>query len=362
MVFYAPIATLYRSAVGVTISQIAVIESISLVLSFVFELPWGILADRIGYKKTIIVCNALYFVSKLVFWKATGFFGFFAERVLLAIVISGLSGVDVSILYLSSPPQKSHKVFSIYSALGTAGLLLASLVYSVFIGSNFRSAAALTVLSYGAAALLSLLLKEVRHPKKDRFSPKELLISLKSTIQDKKLLLFLLAFALFSQTYQSVTVFFSQLKFESLGASSHIIGAVHIVITLAGLVSVFSEKLTKTRHRKALVILPLLGTFFCVALATSSSLFFSAAAVILIQGVFSIFEPLKISLESRMTESDDRATALSINTIITDSTSAGISVMLGYAAEKSLSLSFVLCAVLCCVSAVIMKLSKGSIH
>ena len=48
MVFYAPIAALYRTALGVTISQIALIESISLVLCFVFEVPWGVLADRIG--------------------------------------------------------------------------------------------------------------------------------------------------------------------------------------------------------------------------------------------------------------------------------------------------------------------------
>ena len=50
MVFYAPIATLYRTAQGVTISQIALIESISLILSLLFEVPWGVLADRIGYK------------------------------------------------------------------------------------------------------------------------------------------------------------------------------------------------------------------------------------------------------------------------------------------------------------------------
>lgn len=49
MVFYGPIATLYRQAQGVTVFEITLIESISLVLCLLLELPWGIIADRIGY-------------------------------------------------------------------------------------------------------------------------------------------------------------------------------------------------------------------------------------------------------------------------------------------------------------------------
>ena len=63
MVFYAPIATLYRQAQGITLSQITIIESICLALCLLLELPWGIVADKIGYKRTMIFCILLYFVS-----------------------------------------------------------------------------------------------------------------------------------------------------------------------------------------------------------------------------------------------------------------------------------------------------------
>ena len=46
MVFYAPIATLYRQAQGITLSQITIIESICLALCLLLELPWGIVADK----------------------------------------------------------------------------------------------------------------------------------------------------------------------------------------------------------------------------------------------------------------------------------------------------------------------------
>lgn len=73
LVFYAPVATLYRQANGVGVFQITVIESISLAASLAMELPWGWIADRIGYRNTLVICHFLYFISKIVFWRAEGF-------------------------------------------------------------------------------------------------------------------------------------------------------------------------------------------------------------------------------------------------------------------------------------------------
>lgn len=57
--FYGPIATLYRQAQGVTVFEITVIESISLALGILLEIPWGMIADKIGYRKTMIFCSSL---------------------------------------------------------------------------------------------------------------------------------------------------------------------------------------------------------------------------------------------------------------------------------------------------------------
>lgn len=137
MVFYSSVATLYRQAAGLSVFEITLIESVSMTLSFAFEIPWGVLADRIGYRRTMIVCSLLFFVSKIVFWQAQDFPGFLLERVLLAVVVSGLSGVDASILYLSCDEDDSQRVFGIWQALGTAGLLSAAAVFTVFVGENY---------------------------------------------------------------------------------------------------------------------------------------------------------------------------------------------------------------------------------
>lgn len=163
MVFYGPIATLYREAAGLSFLQISTIESISLVLGILLEVPWGYVADRIGYRKTIIACSGLYLISKVVFWQASGFAGFLLERVILAVVISGFSGVDASFIYLSSAKGESQRAFGVYSAMGMIGLMFAAVAYSLAMGADYRLSALMTVASYAAAALLSLFLKDVDH-------------------------------------------------------------------------------------------------------------------------------------------------------------------------------------------------------
>lgn len=77
MVFYSSVSTLYRQAAGITLFQLSVIEGISLVLTIVLELPWGILADYIGYRRTMIICSFLFFYLNLFFGRRTVFLIFY---------------------------------------------------------------------------------------------------------------------------------------------------------------------------------------------------------------------------------------------------------------------------------------------
>ena len=188
MVFYAPVAVLYRQAAGVTVLQMTVIEGISLLLSVALEIPWGMAAEKIGYRNTMVFCCLLYFVSKLIFWQAVDFGGFLLERILLSIVCAGLSGCDTALLYRSCKGVDSQKVFGLYSSLGLAGLMVSALVYSLFVGENFRLAGLLTVFSYGAAALLALGLKEVGEPDERTPEPVSAGRVVLSVVKNKKLL------------------------------------------------------------------------------------------------------------------------------------------------------------------------------
>lgn len=339
MVFYGPIATLYRQAAGISIFQITLIESISLALCLLFELPWGIIADRIGYKRTMVFCCVLYFISKLVFWKADGFGGFMAERIMLSIVISGLSGVDSSILYLSCQEDRSQKVFGIYNNLQTAGLLMASAVFSLFIKDNYRMAGLLTVISYAAAAILAFFLVEVKSSEKKEAKAREFAGLFKNTVKNRYLLLFLIAVALLNETHQTVTVFLNQLQYIKCGLSNTTIGYIYIIVTLAGMLGVFSEKLTrKMGLRKIAPFLYISAATACLILGLTSSPWLSALSIIMLRISFSLFQPLQTELQNRQVLSDNRATELSINAVIIDGVGITTNLVYGRLAEIDIAL------------------------
>ena len=346
MVFYGPIATLYRQAAGVSVFQITLIESISLAL----EVPWGILADRIGYRRSMIVCCGLYFLSKIVFWQASGFGGFLAERLMLSVVCAGLSGLDVSILYLSCPEEESHRVFGIYNNLGMAGLLTASAVYAVFVGENYRLAGLLTVFSYGAAAVLALFLREV-HPSQARTASHQLAdfaVLLRQLARSPRLLLLVLAAAFLNEAHQTITTFLNQVQYTRAGLSASAIAVVYVVMTLLGLCGGFSARLTCwLGERRTGGLLLGLAAAACLALTLTQGPLVSVAAILLLRVCHSLFTPLQTTLQNRQVTTGDRATALSLNALLMDTVAVFTNLVFGRAADVFLPLAtgfgFALC-------------------
>lgn len=347
MVFYGPIATLYRQASGVSVFQITLIESISYILCILFELPWGIVADKIGYKKTMCFCCSLYFVSKLVFWRANGFAGFLLERILLSVVIAGLSGVDTSVLYLSCNKGESQKVFGIYNSLGTVGLLTASFIFSVLIGENYRVAALLTAISYGLAAILSFFISEVKSKETRKICLTEFQAIFSRIVKNKPLIFFLIAVAFMTQTHQTITVFLNQVKYEKCGLSASNIGFVYILITLVGMLGVFSDALTRKKGIKYTGIAFYIIAFgACFVLSFTDSAIISVCGVLLLNLTNTLFQPFQAEQQNKQVSSSNRATELSIYAIIIDSICAGTSVLFGALAKVSLESAFLFGAAL----------------
>lgn len=354
MVFYGPIATLYRQASGISVFQVTLIESISYILCILFEIPWGIVADKIGYKKTMCFCCVLYFISKLVFWKADRFADFLLERILLSVVIAGLSGVDASVLYLSCGKGESQKVFGIYNSLGTVGLLTASFIFSVLIGENYRLAALLTAISYGLAAFLSFFLSEVKSEETRKNSLTEFCAIFPRIVKNKSLILFLAAAAFMTQTHQTITVFLNQIQYEKCGMSASSIGFVYIVVTLVGVLGVFSDALTRKRGIKHTGIAFYMVSFgACFLLGSTDSAVLSVCAVLLLELTSSLFQPFQAEQQNKQVQSVNRATELSIFAIIMDGICAGTSVLFGALAKVSLETAFLFGAALSIVGLVL---------
>ena len=349
MVFYSSVATLYRQQAGLGIFEITLIESICLVLCLALEFPWGVLADRIGYKRTFVFCCALYFVSKLVFWRAQNFSAFLLERILLAAAISGLSGVDASLLYLSCPEERSQQVFGQYNAFGTAGLLVSGALFTLFLQNDLRRAGMWTAGSYGAAALLSLFLTEVRPPHRNAgsFGP-AFGETVRAVLCDRPLLMLLTAGALLAETHQTITVFLNQLQYLRCGMDARAIGTVYLAVTVVGLCGTFSASGSRLLGGDRFgQILFVAAACACLCLVLTRRAFLSVGAILLLRAAFSLFAPLQAKLQNRRVHTTERATELSVHALLTDSAAVFTNLLFGSLAERSLSAAMALGAVFC---------------
>ena len=355
MVFYAPVATLYRQAAGLGIFHITLIESISLWLIICLEIPWGWAADRIGYRKTMLCCCGIYFISKIVFWQAEGFCGFLLERILLSIVCAGISGVDSTMLYLSCGEGKSHWAFSIYESLGQAGLLLSAGIYALWVGDNYRLAAFLTVLSYGTAAILSLGLREIsveagREPGK---SPASIWTVLKRQLSNPSLVMLLLAVGLFNESHQTITVYLSQLQYVRAGMNPAQISLAYILVNVLALMGGLSARLSNRLGSKAMGIgLLVLASISCLVMGLFPFPTLSVLSVMMLRACFGLMQPLQMELQNRTFTGKERATALSVNAVILDGMGIFLNLLYGAVAQTRLDFALYLGAALCAVGAV----------
>lgn len=351
MVFYASVATLYRQAAGLSVFEISVTESVCTALTLLLELPWGVAADRIGYRRTLIVCNALYFFSKLVFWRAAGFAAFLTERVLLAVVLSGLSGVDSSVVYLSAGGQ-SQRAFGLWGALGTAGALVSAAVCAAAVGENYRLAGLLTAFSYGAAALLTLGLVEVKPQAHEaRPSWRRTLGVLRETLRNRRLLLLAVSFALLGEAAHWVTVFLGQLQYARAGISPRMIAALFLPATLCELAGVLSAPLTERLGGRTLGAAAFAACgAACLALAATANAGLSVFCVLLMTACAHLVSPLGGRLQNDAVLSGDRATALSMAALVGDGLMVALDLAFGALAQRALGAAMGFGALLCALA------------
>lgn len=347
IVLYATISTLYREQRGLTLSDYALIESFSYFFTLAFEVPFGYIADRIGYKKTLVLANGFYFASKIVFWRAYGFAMFLIERFLLSIAFAGLSGVDTSILYLSSRDGESQRNFGRYAAFGTAGMLTGCIVFTLFLSNNYTGCAFGTMVTYGFAFALSLFIDEVKGSldSEDRLTAKNLIATVKITLKDLKFLGFLLAAALLANASQLVSVMIYQDKFLQVGLHEQQMGIIAIIISVAGLFAVASDYVAKKVGTARLLSL------FCLTMAVAA--FWMGATKIAFVAIccnffvdvgYGMITPLISEIENRRVSVSDRATQLSVYGMIIDVIGIGLSVVASGVAKLSFFSLFVLAA------------------
>lgn len=357
-VFYGPIATVFRENRGVSIYQIFLIESISMILIMLFEVPWGIFADKFGYKKTLVISNFIFFISKIVFFKANSFWIFLFERILLSISISGLSGCDTALIYLSlDKNQNSERVFGRYVWFSNVGFLLGSMISTYIINISIDLTAYYTIIPYGVAFGVSLFLKNITDEvtKKENVKSK-FKYSLKHVAANKYIIIFLVGISLVKEVVQSITVFLNQQQYIKSGIDIRYFGILLVAIQFMKLISVKSYKLSNMIGQiKSINMLTIAVFISSSILIIISNAILSFLCVSVISIGMAIMEPMIIDIKNKSISSGNRATILSIYSMIESITSSIINPIIGFVSNSALENGLITCSLISLAAIILIR-------
>lgn len=134
LVFFAPVATLLRTNRGVTLSQFFLLQALLSVMIFILEIPTGMITDRIGYKKGILLSQITLFIARAIFLFANNISYFIVEAILEAFASCFMSGTSEAYLYEMCHENKSEDFFleesAKVNACGTAGFIFSTICYA----------------------------------------------------------------------------------------------------------------------------------------------------------------------------------------------------------------------------------------
>lgn len=340
-VFYGPIATLYRQSRGITVQQIFITETILLITIILFEIPFGYFTDKYGYKVTLIISSFMLFISKVIFYQSYSFKIFLVQAIVSGIAFSGFSGCNEAFIYESIDKNKSEKAFGIYSAIGTVGFLLASVISSILSSFSLDIPVLATIFPFGIAFLLCFFVKDIKVSNSDE--KLKLFVLIKDLSKIKMIFIFILMTTLITEVSHSIEAFLNQLQYIRSNIDLKYFGVINAACQLACLSSGIVYKFTKKFGQfKTLLVLIFIIFVNISILIFNKNWILSILCIMLIESSTAMIIPITIDIQNKSI-SNNRATMLSVYSMFSSIIASIINIFIGKYADISVSYSFIFC-------------------
>lgn len=170
LVFFAPVALLVRTQAGVSESEFFLLQALLSCITALGEVPFGHITDKIGYKNSLILYQALLLIARALLFAA------FLSRSLLLFVVEAVvegaafcfaSGTSSAYLYELHGEEGYLAKSTRAGNFSTAGFIISTLSYVlIYDGLGLQGLLAATVISGAICFTLSFFIE--REPQKTR--------------------------------------------------------------------------------------------------------------------------------------------------------------------------------------------------
>ena len=139
LLILGPVLVLFLTAKGLSFTEIMLLQSISAISVFLFEVPTGALADRMGRKYSVILGAFLWAVGLLLYIIGKGFIIFMLSEIVFSLGSAFRSGADSALIYDSLKLLGREKEYQKVEGKARSFALYAQAVGSVLSGFLFAT-------------------------------------------------------------------------------------------------------------------------------------------------------------------------------------------------------------------------------
>ena len=363
---WLPITVLFLLGKGLTLAQYAVLDVVWYVSTLVFEVPTGVLTDRYGKKKSLLIAVLFQSLALFTLAFANSFSLFFVSYAVWGFATSFETGTNDALIYDSLKQMGKEADYQKVTGRITTLIILASALGSIIAGYLGGINLALPIIATATIALLScpLVLLFAEPQVADVRSPGHLShvrASVYYVLRHRLVALLILYSAVMGAAVWGLYIFYQPLL-RSFDVSVERIGLLYLCFKLCGAAGAhLSDALYKCVGWVSIYLIPLcfIVSVFCLGVFVTPWVTTFIFANFFIAG---FYVPILNDLLNRNIPSGRRATIISLGSVVSCLLSSIVYPVLGRIADavslqatfKVLGLGTLLCM------ALILALLKGS--
>jgi MFS family permease len=333
---FMPIIVLFYQDNGLAMQDIFTLKAVYSIAIVVLEIPSGYLADVLGRKKTLIIGTILGFLGFVVYDFSFSFWGFLMAELVLGLGQSLISGADSALLYDSLKAMGNQKKYLKYEgrmvsignfAEAIAGIL-GGLLAEISLRTPFYGQTAIAFIGIPAAILL---VEPVRYQKISRMRMIDILGIVKYSLFKSGHLKWTIFYSAIIGTTTLTMAWFVQPYFKMVELPLAMFGVFWALLNLSvGITSYYAHKLEFSLGQyKTMLLITIMIPGLYIVLSQINALW-GIAILFIFYLVRGFATPILKDYINKLTESNIRATVLSVRNFMIRIVFAGIGPFLGW--------------------------------
>lgn len=253
---------IYLQNFGWSIAEIALLQGIFTFFSAIFEIPSGIIADKIGYKRALQLAELICIFYLISYFFPLNRMVIYIGFICFSLGLSLISGTDTSLLYNITDGNKFLKYMGIFNSLGIISVAFGNLIGGwiaekswtllFLISLLFRVVALICITSFDVSKI-----REVEPIADNKKAIKLYLERLYDFVKTTKKFKYILVSSAFLMSSVTLSYQYMPVVLEQLSLTTGQVSLIYAIVSVLGSVlSFFSEKLTsKWSSREVAVII-----------------------------------------------------------------------------------------------------------